>query len=45
MPAAGVFAVAVAPDGRLFAGYTGEQNNATSGGLLCSQDGGQIWQC
>jgi hypothetical protein len=40
----GVFSVAVAPDGRLFAGYTGEQNNTASGGLLCSQDGGQSWQ-
>jgi hypothetical protein len=40
----GVMAVAVAPDGRLFAGYLGEANNAASGGLLCSQNGGRTWQ-
>ena len=40
----GVFSVAVAPDGRLFAGYTGEANNRVDAGLLCSQDGGRTWQ-
>lgn len=40
----GVFSVAVAPDGRLFAGYTGEAGGAASAGLLCSQNGGQTWQ-
>ena len=39
----GVFSVAVAPDGRLFAGYTGESQNNASAGLLCSQDGGASW--
>ncbi len=35
----GAIAVAVAPDGRLFAGYLSH-----SGGLLCSADGGRTWQ-
>lgn len=37
----GAFAVAVAPDGRIFAANLNMQGQ---GGLLCSTDGGQTWQ-
>jgi hypothetical protein len=39
---AGTTAVAVAPDGRLFAGYLGAVH--ASSGLLCSVDGGKTWR-
>jgi hypothetical protein len=35
---AGATALAIAPDGRLFAGYS-----AAGGGILCSTDGGTTW--
>jgi hypothetical protein len=41
----GSTAVAVAPDGRLFAGYLGTSDaGGTHGGLLCSSDGGSSWR-
>jgi photosystem II stability/assembly factor-like uncharacterized protein len=38
--AGGSQAIAIAPDGRLFASYTDHSNNS---GLLCSADGGASW--
>jgi hypothetical protein len=38
----GATALAIAPDGRLFAGFT--TGVAGHGGLLCSADGGSSWQ-
>jgi len=40
----GSTAVAVAPDGRVFAGYLGSSSAGDFGGLLCSTDGGGTWQ-
>ena len=43
-PDSGSQAVAVAPDGRLFAGYLQSSKAGASAGLLCSTDGGSTWK-
>lgn len=40
----GATTVAVAPDGRLFAGYLRLVGGVTAAGMLCSADGGASWQ-
>jgi len=37
-------ALAIAPDGRLFAGYLGSSQAGSALGLLCSPDGGASWR-
>jgi len=39
----GAMALAVAPDGRVFASYLGLASTSIHGGLLCSIDGGGTW--
>jgi hypothetical protein len=40
----GVMSVAVAPDGRLFAGYVSSGPGGANAGLLCSEDAGHTWR-